>query len=127
MTTKKKKRNITADKQTEATNQSRCGFVWKSHKSDKKQNAVITGFVTMRISTSCFHLRGTVASGITVDTPFADTTILKDMMETGRIVRNAEKTLKRKCTFTLGQMNTILKSWKTLQTMNPLNVQSVEF
>jgi hypothetical protein len=53
--------------------------------------------------------------------------MLKDTLEAGRIVGNAEKTLKRKCTFTMGQTNSILKSWKTLQAMNPLNVQGVEF
>jgi len=74
---------------------------------------------------SCSHTRETVALGITVDTPFADTTMLKDTLETGRTVLNAEKILKRKCMFIMGQMNTILKSWKIHQTMNQLNVPSV--
>ena len=79
----------------------------------------------MRISTSRFHMRETVAFEITVDTPFADTIMLKDTLDTGRNVLNAEKILKRKCMFTMGQMNKILKSWKIHQTMNQLNVPSV--
>ena len=77
----------------------------------------------MRISTSRFHMRETVAFEITVDTPFADTIMLKDTLDTGRNVLNAEKILKRKCMFTMGQMNTILKSWKIHQTMNQLNAK----
>jgi hypothetical protein len=37
-------------------------------------------------------MHGIVAPGIIVDSLFADTTMLKDTPETGRIVRNAEKT-----------------------------------
>lgn len=50
----------------------------------------------MRISTTCFHMRQTVAFGITVETPFTVTTMLKGMLDIGRIALNGEKNLKRK-------------------------------
>jgi hypothetical protein len=70
-------------------------------------------------------MRETVAFGITVDTPFAGTIMRKDIPDIGRIVLNAEKILKRKCMFTMGQMNIILKSWKIRQAMNPKSALSV--
>ncbi|PIU65113.1 MAG: hypothetical protein COS84_07315 [Armatimonadetes bacterium CG07_land_8_20_14_0_80_40_9] len=58
----------------------------------------------------CFHMPETAATGIIDDTHSVATTMLKDTLGTGRTVLNAKKVLKRRCMFTMGQMNTILKS-----------------
>ena len=79
----------------------------------------------MRINTSLSHTLETVVFGITVDTPFVGTIMLKNTLDAGRTVLDAEKILKLKCMFTMGQTNIILKNWKIHQTMNQLNVQSV--
>jgi len=51
--------------------------------------------------------------------------MLKNTMGFGRIVPNAEILLKQKCMFITKQMNTILRSLKIHQPMNPQSALSV--
>ena len=74
---------------------------------------------------SCFRMPETAAIGITDVLLFVVITMLRNIPEIGKIVLNVKKILKRRCMFSMAQMNTILRNWKILRTINLPNVLSV--
>jgi hypothetical protein len=84
---------------------------------------VAIGFVTMNINTHYFLTREIAAIGITADSLYVAIIMLKNIPESGKIVKYAESLLKQKCMFGTEQTNTILKSWKIPQNINQQNAQ----
>lgn len=64
----------------------------------------------MRISIAYFHLLAIAALATMVAIPYVAGTMLRSMLDSGKIVRSAESYLKRKCTFTMAPMNITLRN-----------------
>lgn len=91
----------------------------------QKQIVVGNGFVMMKANMSSFRMLGTAVIEIMIGILCAQCIIMKDMLATGKNVRNVKNTLiRRKCTCGMEQMNIILKNCLILPILSQPNAQT---
>jgi len=90
----------------------------------QKQIAVGNGFVMMKTNMFSFRMLGTVVIEIMIGILCAQCIIMKDMLVTGKSVRNVKnKLIRQKCTCGMEQMNIILKNYLILPILSQPNAQ----
>ncbi len=78
----------------------------------------------MKTNMLSFRMLGTVVIEIMIGILCAQCIIMKDMLATGKSVRNVKnKLIKQKCTYGMGQMNIILKNYLILPILSQPNAQ----
>lgn len=87
-------------------------------KNSQKQNAVIIGFVMMRVPIKSSHIQEIVAVGITVVSRCVGRTRLNSILVIGRIAQNVRIISKQNNMFIMAPMNTTLKFLKIRQNSN---------
>jgi hypothetical protein len=82
------------------------------------------GFATMSTNINCSHTLGIAVPATIVVIPYAAIITRKIILEIGKRAKSVAQILKPKCMFTLGQTNTILKSWRIRPNTSPLAAQN---
>jgi hypothetical protein len=74
----------------------------------------------------CYFLLPEIAALAIIDvTPYVVITLRRDIRGIGRRVPSVARILTPRCMCIMARMNIILKYWKTLQSINPRDVQNV--
>lgn len=72
-----------------------------------------------------FHMPEIVVTGIIDDIRYAVIIMRRDILVTGKLVRNVDMILRQRCMYIMVQMNIILKNWKIPRSLNQQGVLNV--
>jgi hypothetical protein len=94
----------------------------EKHANSQRRFVVASSSATMRRTTSCFHMHGTVATAIIGVTLFAVITILRNTRASGRRATSAVERSKLKYTSGAVRMHTTSRNWRTRHHSAPRSV-----